>query len=482
MVTRDRRAVVLGAGMAGLLAARVLSEFYDSVTLVERDVLLDVPVHRKGIPQGRHLHNFLSRGIQVVGELFPGLLDELAAAGAIVIDDDDLSRVYARIGSYELPNTGKLKDPTALRRCQASRSFTEFHIRRRVAALGNVTIVDNHDVLEPILAGDAVVGVRIVGHGSDLVKEVAADLVVDATGRATRTAQFLESHGYGTPTQLTAAAMWSYSCQLMSITNCGITQRMLMANVGADKPRGLLLAYEHDTWMLAIGRPAQDVSPADFEGMRAAAGQVFPAAVMVELRHATPVGETVTIRNTGALWRRYDRVERFPMGLLVFGDALCHLDPIYGQGMTMAALQALTLRDCLHSGTDDLAYRFFTTTSKQIAPVWSLNKSADADASRDRSKGLRWVKKQLRKRIVDLTLRAASKDVAVAERLFRVTSMIDEPSRLQDPGLLLLVMLVNLRHTRAAAALRSRRSVFADSGSRPTAQHSLFTATGSRHA
>src|ERR1700733_11936906 len=101
------RAVVLGAGMAGLLAARVLSEFYDSVCVIERDRLPDYPCHRRGIPQGRHVHNFYSRGLQVLEELFPDLLDELAAAGAVVVNDGDLSNFYVRFGRYEMKHSGK---------------------------------------------------------------------------------------------------------------------------------------------------------------------------------------------------------------------------------------------------------------------------------------------------------------------------------------------------------------------------------------
>src|SRR6202167_880990 len=134
---RDR-AVVLGSGMAGLLAARVLSEFYDSVSVVERDRLPDYPCHRRGIPQGRHVHNFYSRGLQVLGELFPGLLEDLARAGAVVVDDGELSNFYVRFGRYEMKTSGKFADPAALGLHMASRPFIEFHLRRRAKALPNV--------------------------------------------------------------------------------------------------------------------------------------------------------------------------------------------------------------------------------------------------------------------------------------------------------------------------------------------------------
>ncbi|MDT5110257.1 MAG: hypothetical protein QOE20_2147, partial [Mycobacterium sp.] len=160
----DSQAVVFGAGMAGLLAARVLSEFYGSVTVVERDLLPDHPGQRKGVPQGRHLHHFLSRGTQILGELFPGLLDELAATGATVDDGDDLSRLHVRVAGYELNPAGKLADPGPLAAYQASRPFMEFHLRRRVAALANVTVFDNHEAVEPVMAADTVTGARIINH------------------------------------------------------------------------------------------------------------------------------------------------------------------------------------------------------------------------------------------------------------------------------------------------------------------------------
>lgn len=479
MDSSDRKAVVLGAGIAGLLAARVLSEFYGSVIVVDRDVLPDGPFQRKGIPQGRHVHNFLSRGIQVVGELFPGILDDMAAAGAVVNNNDDLSGVYARLGAYELVSTGNLADPDALRLHQASRPFMEFHIRHRLRALDNVTVIDNHDVVDLTMAGDAITAVRIANRNTDLVTELAADLVIDATGQATRTPQFLESRGFGTTPQTRTPAKWSYSSQALSIPDCRITQRMLMANIAIDQPRGLLLAYEHDSWMFSVARPVgQGTPPTDFAGMLEAAQQIFPAAATAELRRAIPLAEPVTARDAGAVWRRYDTMQRFPLGLLVFGDALCHLDPIHGQGMTMAALQALTLRECLAEGTADLAYRYFAGAAQRIAPVWSLNKINDADVDAERSVGPRWVKRQLRKRLVDLILRAASKDIGVAERLFRVTSLVDPPSRLQDPALLLDVLRINLRLLFGA----DLRAPDLDAGSRHFVRNQPLSATGGRHA
>lgn len=127
---------MLGAGIAGLACAAVLAELYDDVTIIERDRLPREPLHRRGIPQGRHLHSLLSRGSQVLEQLVPGLLGELVAAGANVVDDGELSRIYTRLGHHEVNRSGKFAGPRALIQYLPSRPLLEFHIRQRVSALG----------------------------------------------------------------------------------------------------------------------------------------------------------------------------------------------------------------------------------------------------------------------------------------------------------------------------------------------------------
>lgn len=445
-------AVVLGAGMAGLLAARVLSEFYESVTVVERDWLPDYPTDRKGVPQGRHVHNFLARGVQALVELFPGLLGELATAGAVVMDDGDLSRVYGRVGRYEFKRSGTLADPSPLTQCLASRPFLEFHVRRRVKALPNVTFLDGHDVVEPVGAVDTVTGVRILKRDSGFQRTLTADLVVDAMGRATRTPALLARLGYGRPPEDRAVAKLGYSTQRLSITKGRIAERLVMFSPGGGRPRGLLLAGEHDTWMLTVGQPsAYGEPPADFAAMFAAAEGALPPAICHGLRGAQPIGEAVTYHHTAAVWRRYDRMPRFPSGLLVIGDAVCSLDPSYGQGMTIAALQVLTLRDCLGSGETQLAQRFFGATARYIGATWASNQARDrVDAGPPRSPGGRlgrWTGRAV--------LNAAANDVVLTERILRVLNLVDPPSRLQDPALLPRIVLGNVR---ALFARRGRKA------------------------
>ncbi|ORW71339.1 hypothetical protein AWC24_00060 [Mycolicibacter senuensis] len=380
---------MLGAGMAGLLAARVVSEFYDSVTVVDRDRLPDHPVHRKGVPQGRHLHSFLSGGTNILGELFPGILDELN-------------------------RTARLADPKSLAVYSASRPFLEFQVRGGVDRIGNVAFLDGHDAIEPVHDRDTVTGVRVKNQRNRLTQVLHADLVVDATGRAARSAEFLAGHGFGSVPEQRRDANWGYSSQLVRIPPGRLADRLVFVNRGRPAPVLLLMACERDTWMLAIARRGEHgPPPTDFTAMLAAAKQVLPAGILAGLRDATPMGELAVSHDTGALWHRYDRMPRLPAGLVVIGDGLCRLNPLHGQGMTMAALEAVALRDCLREGGPELPQRFFRAAARRIAPVWAANGAADQPSSPDRPRPIRH---RLGRWFADAAGTAAARDMVVTER------------------------------------------------------------------
>jgi 2-polyprenyl-6-methoxyphenol hydroxylase-like FAD-dependent oxidoreductase len=182
------QAVVCGAGMGGLLAARVLSEFYGTVTVVERDKLPDWADQRRGVPQGRHFHVLWSRGAEELARLFPGIHDDLIAAGAEVCDDGDLSRASIRLAGHELSREGKFSDPSAVKLHLLSRPLLESHVRQRVSAIDNVEILDGHDFVDPIAPNPhRVTGANIVDRDSGAKRELNADLLVDAMGRSART-------------------------------------------------------------------------------------------------------------------------------------------------------------------------------------------------------------------------------------------------------------------------------------------------------
>lgn len=428
MAEVGERAVVMGAGLAGLLTARVLSEFYRSVTLVERDRLEEQPGQRKGAPQGRHLHSLLSRGSAALEELFPGLLGELVAAGAHVLDEGDLSRVDFRFGCYGFNRRAKFAEPAALVQYLASRPLIEFHLRRRVRALGNVRFLDDHEVIEPLASDPGrVVGVAVANRGTGRRALLDADLVVDAMGRAARTPAFLEALEYPRPAQHRSASRATYHSQLIGMPADAIAERLVL--VRTARAAGGLVAYENGTWMLTVTHTdAAGDPPGDFAGLRALAAPLLTPSVCAALRTAEPRSEVATFRHAGGTWRRYDKLAAFPEGLIVVGDALCALNPIWGQGMTLTALQALLLRDCLNHGGVQLAPRFFGAAAADIGPIWAMNQAREAPVPRSGSvsrRALAWLTEQ--------AFRAARHDIALTERFLRVANLIDPPQRLRAP-------------------------------------------------
>src|ERR1700730_13661154 len=195
------RAVVLGASMGGLLAARVLADFYGTVTVVERDVLPEDPATRRGVPQGRHVHVLLARGAQILDELFPGILHELVADGAPVWDDGELSKLHLSFGGHERRRSGRTaRHPGALAVYMPGGPFLECHVRRRLQAMSNVTILGAHDAVEVTTTPDRrrVTGVRVV-DSDGAKRELTAEVVMDAMGRGAHTPALLERFGYGRP-------------------------------------------------------------------------------------------------------------------------------------------------------------------------------------------------------------------------------------------------------------------------------------------
>lgn len=430
-------AVVLGAGIAGLAAATVLAEPYALVTVVERDRLPDNPVDRRGAPQGRHLHSLLSRGSQILEELHPGFLAELVEAGALVLDDPDMSRIYSRIGPYTFNRTDPAADPAALVTYLASRPFLESHLRRRVKAISNVAFLDGHDVGELVSAQPhRITGVTVSSRDSTSSETLSADLIIDATGRATRTPLLLDRLGFPHPTVQTFTADGIYYSQQIEIPDQdSFAERMILVLPEGEAQRGGLIACENNTWTLTIaGRSGHLTNaPTTFADMLTLAQDFIPPHIQAPLHGAHPLTAVQTYRYPGGTWRRYDRLAHHPVGLLVLGDALCSLDPINGQGMTMATLHATTLRDELRRTNEVDPQAFYATVAAITKPVWASNAQQPSGRGNTSSsplsgRAIGWTRRKI--------LEAAADNMVVTERLMRVANFIEPPQRLVAPGFL----------------------------------------------
>jgi 2-polyprenyl-6-methoxyphenol hydroxylase-like FAD-dependent oxidoreductase len=366
-----KHAVVVGASIGGLCAARVLSDFYDRVTVYERDDLPAQPANRPAVPQGRHLHLLLARGALELDAHFPGLLDDMVAAGVPILENRP-DCIHFGAAGHVLGTTRELQDEfTAY---VPSRPHLEWQIRRRVTDIANVDIV-RAGVGEPTFdaARQRVTGVRL-----DTGEEIPADLVVDSAGRGTRLPVWLKQWGFDRPPEHSVDVGISYATHQLRIPEGVIAEKVVVAGAFSGQPRGLgMLCYEDGTWVLTTFGVAKAEPPHDLAGMCALADELVPPHIADAIRKGEPIGDVAFHKYPTSRWRRYHKLDRFPAGILPFGDAVASFNPTFGQGMTMISLQAGHLRRALESPGSDLAAEFNAATAKSTFPVWTMNAIGD---------------------------------------------------------------------------------------------------------
>ncbi|HEX6257835.1 MAG TPA: hypothetical protein VFZ70_18650 [Euzebyales bacterium] len=431
---RYDHALVLGGGIAGLLAARVLADVFADVTVVDRDAPPDAPANRRGIGQGRHAHALLARGQQALEELFPGITAQLAAAGAPT--GDVLGDTRMHLNGHRLRRT-----TSGLLAVSASRALLEHHVRHRVAVLDRLTFAPPADVTGLVAEGQRVTGARLLRRADHSAEEIVlADLVVDATGRGSRAPKWLAALGCPTPDEERIRMDLGYATR---------RYRARPNDLGGDlasihgptptHPRGGVLArIEHDQWLLTLAGMIGDHPPTDPEGYLAFARSLPFDDIARTIADAEPLDDPVPYRFTASVRHHYERLDPAPIGFVPLGDSVASFNPIYGQGMTVAALQALALRDHLARPSRRQERSLPTAIVRATGIPWDM--AAGADLAFPQVDGQRHIKHRVAEGYIRRLHAAAAHDADLARAFVRVSGLVESPTALFHPRIVAHVL------------------------------------------
>lgn len=383
--TNFEHAIVIGSGIAGLTAARVLADYFNRVTLIERDQQPLGPAYRPGVPQARHAHTLLPQGQKILEQLFPGFVRALLAYGAICIDSgSDIA--YLDAGTWRKPRS-QAADTTIA----SSRPLLETAIVQYLEKYPNIRMMQGYEIKGLIAdkQGRRVTGVQLRGRPGtqSTVTELAANLVVDASGRHSRAPQWLEALGYTPPKETIVNALAGYATQIFQSPNDmeATWKKLYIRPYPPEGTRGgIILPMEGDRWCVTLIGLAGDYPPTDSEGFLAFARNLPTPLLYEAIKDAHPLTQPAGYRRTENRRRHYDNLSRYLEGFLVLGDAVYALNPIYAQGMTTAAIGSLvldaTLRKFKLTGQiSGLAKYFYQNLSQAMTPHWKLATRKDQE-------------------------------------------------------------------------------------------------------
>jgi 2-polyprenyl-6-methoxyphenol hydroxylase-like FAD-dependent oxidoreductase len=439
-----RHALVLGGSLAGLLAARVLSEHFERVTVVERDTFPPTASARRGVPQANHVHALMPRGRIILEQLFPGLQEEMMMDGAPLI----------RMGNdvaWLTPQGWAVRFKSNLEVLSFTRPLLDLHVRRRLIADCQVEVMPNTQItrLLPGKKNSTVAGavVRPDVEGSDVIgeMEIQADLVVDATGRASRAPHWLQQLGYAPPAETIIDAHLGYASRLYQIPEAFSAdwKCVFVQAAPPDRKRGaILFTVEGNRWLVTLIGGGGDYPPTDDTAFLEFARSLPVPIIYDAISKAEPLSSIKGHRGTENRLRHFDRSVRLPQNFIALGDSVCAFNPVYGQGMTIAAMEANALGECLreqNGSLENFAKKFQKRLKKVTAAPWMLATSEDY-RYRETEGGSASLPTRLMHRYMNRVVKLSTFDVSVRQALLKVFGMLVQPSALFRPNIMLRVI------------------------------------------
>ena len=428
-------AVVIGAGMAGLTAAQAISRHFGKVTIIERDVLPAEAAPRSGTPQAQHAHMLLAGGLKALQTLFPGFENDLAEAGAVKIRTGKDIR-FERPGFDPFP----IRDLGIEIFCM-SRPLLEAVTRRRVQQTPNIDICVRSRVTGLVASRDAM-RIEAVRYDSEDGPAVTleADLVVEASGRCGLTLKLLEELSLQKPEETEIGIDQAYASTIVERpVDHGWLGNIVLPSAPASSRGAFLFPIEKQRWLLSVGANHGDAPPGDRAGFMDFVRSLRTPTIYDAVRDARPLTDIVRYQLPCSTRRHFERLEAFPAGLLAIGDALCRFNPVFGQGMSVAAQEAVILDRLLAEDVpmERLARDFFAAIQDTIATPWGV---AVSDFVYPATRGVRPADLAQRLQYGAALTRLAAADPEVHRLTAEVSQLLKPQAALREPALVARVM------------------------------------------
>ncbi len=449
-VNQAKHAIIIGGSIAGLLAAKVLTKHFERVTIVEQDKFPDQPEHRQSIPQSPHAHILLKRGQEILEQLFPGIEADLISAGALTLD---WGTDFPWLGF----NGWAPRFSSGVVSYACSRNVLEWTIRRRLSIEEHIIFVQSGQVISLLSNpnGTSVTGVRLQ-LGKEPETDLTADLVVDASGRNSHSPQWLEAMGYTPPQETVIKSFLGYASRWYQRPN-NLQSDWQCLYVTVQPPNntrgGFIYQVEGDRWVLTLIGTSRDYPPTNEAAFLNFARSLRSPAIYEAIKDAEPISPIYGYRRTENCLRHYEKLSKFPESFVVMGDAVCAFNPVYGQGMTTAALAALTLDQCLtkqltspDSNLIGLSRRFQKQLSKVIAVPWLMTTGEDFRWSATEG-GQPDLMTRIMQRYLEKVLVLQTESAYVHKVFLEVIHMLKPPSAFFQPriSMQVLKLLMNLQ-------------------------------------
>jgi 2-polyprenyl-6-methoxyphenol hydroxylase-like FAD-dependent oxidoreductase len=438
----NTHAIVIGGSMAGLCAARVLSKYYDNVTVLDRDAYPVGAHERPGVPQSRHVHALLMRGRLELERLFPGFESMMLERGALEIN---FGRDFAALR----PDGWAERRPNPITTLFASRVLIEVTVRELIRRIPNVRLIERAEAVGfETVRGDSirVSGVKVNPRDGAPAFTLSGDLVVDASGRATKIPSWIEAMGLPTPPEAVVDSHTGYASRWYQLDPARRPRDWWWKGVWIDpivgdvSTAGVLFPVENNRMIVTLAGIGGHYPPSEENGFTARLDQLRSPIIAEEVALAEPMSQVYSYRQMANRWRHYEKWGARLDGFVALGDSVCAFNPVYGQGMTSGALSAEILGDCVEkNGVADVEIprKFFAAQARFQAEPWGL--ATGADFRTPGTEGERPLVSRLTAPLLGKMFEVANDDAEIGDRIAEVINMVKPPSALFEASLLRLI-------------------------------------------